>query len=91
MPSPQITVVWGSRSLMKRQRSFWISTILTRIFIFSSTADRYKGDLSAADDKDALHFWAVPPQKAEKLVQAGGTPDEIEFISRLGHKRSHLG
>ena len=54
---------------MKRQRSFWISTILTRIFIFSSTADRYR-DFSAADDKDTLYFGAVPPQQAEKLVQA---------------------
>ena len=40
VPSPQMTVVWGKVSLMWRQRSSLISTIFTRMRIFSRMAAR---------------------------------------------------
>lgn len=79
-------VEWGSSSLRKRQRASLSSTILTCICIFSSRMARYREILPAAHEKDPPHLGGVAAQKAEELIQAGGTADEVEIIPCLGDK-----
>ena len=43
-------------------------------------------DLTAAHEKDPPHLGGVAAQKAEELIQAGGTADEVEIIPCLGDK-----
>ena len=59
---------------MKRQRSFWISTILTRIFIFSSTADRYREIFPPPTIKTLFTLGLYRPSRRKNWSRLEGRP-----------------